>query len=342
MQKFDYTSVDTIFAKFSRDLRGTDLHESDVIEWIGEALSFLKVSEIHEEAVAFIEVTNHKAEVPNGFQDVIQIARYNNWMGPTQDLSPCKIIDNIPNEEINEHNQCGCGHSIGNHTNHDRKYIITDCQGNIIDGEENISYFRPRFDLKWEYEGWMRSYYYRNNYTPVRLANHSFLNTVVCTELDEDVKDLYKSSLDEYTIVGGFPVRELRFSFKEGYIAMAYHRSMIDPETGYPLIPDDISHITAISYYIKWKLAERFRWDGREGFTKEAEDAEQKWLKYVRQAINKSKMPKGVDQYQNMMEQSMYLIPRTRKYHGFFGSLGREENRIFNDPNYKTSYGRYQ
>ena len=45
-------------------------------------------------------------------------------------------------------------------------------------------------------------------------------------------------------------------------------------------------------------------------------------------------MPTGVDQYQNIMEQSMYMIPRFKKYYGFFGSLGREENKAFNNSNY--------
>ena len=95
MQKFEYTSVDTIFAKFSRDLRGTDLHESDIIEWIGEALGFMNVVEIQEEAIAFIEVKNHKAELPNNFKSVIQVAKYNGWKGPEDCLSPCNIIKQI-------------------------------------------------------------------------------------------------------------------------------------------------------------------------------------------------------------------------------------------------------
>ena len=91
MQKYDYTSVDTIFAKFSRDLRGTDLHESDVIEWIGEALGFLKIAEMHEEAIAFLEVKNHVVEVPTNFHAVIQVAKYNNWQGPKDDMCPGKV-----------------------------------------------------------------------------------------------------------------------------------------------------------------------------------------------------------------------------------------------------------
>ena len=330
MQKYDYTSVDTIFAKFSRDLRGTDLHESDVIEWIGEALGFLKIAEMHEEAIAFLEVKNHVVEVPTNFHAVIQVAKYNNWQGPREDICPGKIIQSIVEPSTYEPGCCESEVKI------DRSYAISDCNGNIIN-EDDIYYFRPKFDFKFEYYGWTRSRKYAQSYTPIRLANHSFFNSVVCKETGNAMSSLYSGVQDEYSPIAGRPIRQLRFSFKEGYVALAYLRSMIDEETGYPLIPDDIAHITAITYYIKWKLAERLRWDGREGFAQEAQDAEQHWLKYVRQAINKTKMPSGVDQYQNMMEQSMYLIPRLHKYHNFFFTLGREEDRAFNNPNYTGS-----
>lgn len=333
MQKYNYTSVDTIFAKFSRDLRGTDLHESDVIEWIGEALGFLKIAESHEEAIAFLEVKNHVVEVPNNFHAVIQVAKYNNWTGPKEDMCPAGIIKSVV-EPSTYQPGCGCE----SETKLDRSYAISDCNGNIIN-EDDIYYFRPKFDFKFEYYGWTRSRRYAESFTPIRLANNSFFNSVVCTETDTNIKSLYSGSKDEYTPIGGYPIGQLRFSFREGYVALAYLRSRIDEETGYPLIPDDITHITAITYYIKWKLAERLRWEGREGFGQEAKDAEEHWLKYVRQAINKTKMPQGVDQYQNMMEQSMYLIPRLRKYHNFFGTLGREENKAFNNTNYR-GYGR--
>ena len=59
-QPIQYTTVDRIFNKLYRDLRETSLNESDVIEWIGEALDFLKVAENQEEAIAFLEVKNHQ------------------------------------------------------------------------------------------------------------------------------------------------------------------------------------------------------------------------------------------------------------------------------------------
>lgn len=317
-QKFNYTSIETIFAKFSRDLRDTDLHEGDLIEWTAEALEFLKVAEIQQEAVFFGEVKNHTVEVPLGFQSVIQVAKYNNWKGPDKELAPCAVVD------------CKSTIDFDNRDCSNNRGVITDCRGGLLINDDDIAYYRPYFDLQWEFGAWSSSSYYKNKFSPVKLANHSFFNSVVCKETDSKMKEIYDSSTDEYTIAGGYPNMSLRFSFKEGYIAMAYLRSAIDSETGYPLIPDDISHITAITYYIRWKMAERLRWSGREGFVQEARDAEEHWLKYVRQAINKSKMPQGIDQYQNLMEQSFYLVPNHRKFSGYFGNISRFEGKKFN------------
>ena len=139
-QQTQYTTVERIFAKFSRDLRNTEVHESDIIEWTAEALEFMKIAELQEEAVSFIEVKNHKADLPLGFQSVIQMAKYNNWQGSQDDnLSPCNIVSNITDED------CGCNEYVPGKTG----YVITDCNGQIIDGEENVVYYRPYFDLKW-------------------------------------------------------------------------------------------------------------------------------------------------------------------------------------------------
>lgn len=316
-QKVSYTTMETIFSKFNRDLRETDISESDLIEWTAEALGFMKIAEIQEEALAFIEVQNHQAELPCGFQAVIQIARNNEW---TPEDGTCAA--DIPNIDTSMEDPPV------------QLPVIVDCNGNIISDYE-LGYYRPYFDLQYEYNLWITSGYFKEKYTPVRLANHSFLGSLVA---EETAIGLYNSSADEYTIAGGFPNMNLRFSFKEGQIALAYLRTVIDPETQYPVIPDDIRFITAITYYIKWKMAERLRWSGREGFNLEAQDAEQKWNKYVRQAINSIKMPQGIDEYQNIMEQSLYLIPRTRRYYGFFGKLGREEDRLFNNPDHRRKY----
>lgn len=320
MRNLQYTSIETIFSKFQRDLRETDISEADIVEWTAEALGFMKIPEIQEEAVAFIEVENYQADLPCGFQGVIQIARDNEWT-PLDKESGTTAADVV--ETMEEPSS-----SIP---------IIVDCQGNLV-GEAELAYYRPYFDLRYEYAAWSGSGYYRERFTPVRLANHSFIGSLVAELNKEYPSGIYNNSTDEYTIAGSFPNLVLRFSFKEGFIALSYLRTALDDTTGYPLIPDDIRFITAITYYIKWKMAERLRWNGREGFAAEAQDAEAKWNKYVRQALNYAKMPSGIDQYQNLMENSLYLIPRTRKYYGYFGKLGREEDRLFNNPDMRRKY----
>jgi hypothetical protein len=315
--KTGYISVDTIFAKVLRDLRGsTTIPENDVIEWIGEALGFLRVANVDEEAVCFLEVSNHRAQLPSGLKVIIQIARNNGW---TPETTPISIIQNL----IDACEDCEPCAETG---------IPFEADGSLPD-DSNIAYYRPYFDLKYEYEGWTNSSYYRQNYTPVRLSNNTFFKSIVAQETDPRILDSYrKDKQDEYTILGAYPNNELLFSFRDGGVAVSYVRAMVDDATGYPLIPDEQSVITAISYYIKWKIAERNRWNGIDGANLEAQEAERQWLKYIRQAINRFKMPNTIDEYQDMMEQSLYLIPRTRLYSGFFGNLGREEYRGFNNP----------
>jgi len=321
MSELQYTSINTVLAKFHRDLRGTEMSESDIIEWVGEALEFLKVQQIQDQSIAFMEVKDHHAEIPKGFQMVLQIARNNRWTPENKELcSPGKTICEI--EEIDFEEVNTCADSI----------VITDANGFIIENGDVIDY-RPYFDLKFDFPYWTHSTYYRRHYTPVRLSNHTLFNSIVCKEkVDECI-----GCTDEYTIVGTTEKR-IRTSFREGYIAMSYLKNALDEQTGYPLIPDQISYITAITYYIQWKIAQMYDWNGREGYARIAQDKERLWLKYAKQAKNFAKMPKSIDDFQDHLEQTHYLIPNHKKYYGYFGNLGRSEQLKFN-LNLKASYG---
>ena len=328
-----YTTVDRVLAKFHRDLRGTDINESDAIEWIGEALGLLYTPQIQEEAIAFIEVKNYEADVPKYMKYVIQIARKNNYTPGTNNISDFICNCNKENQTCNCNDGCdpcnpcktceSCSEPIVYDCIKDipsdsgfKFPVPTDCLGHLL-YEEDYAYYRPKFDLKWEYDQWQKSEYYRRDFSPVKLSNHTFFNSIVCKE----GKDLYSSVIDEYTIIGNV-CQKFRFSFKEGLVAVAYLKTALDKETGYPLVPDHESYMAAITYYLKWKIAEYHQWNGREGAMQLAQDSERKWLKYCRQAKNYSKMPKTIDHYQNMMEQT-YIIPNVYKYYNFFGNYTR-------------------
>jgi hypothetical protein len=329
-QRFQYVSVDTILSKYLRDFRGNELNEDDAIEWIGEALGHMKMATISEEAIAFLEVKNYQATLPNGLQYIIQVAKNNTW-SPTEKVScsPQAIITDLVSD--NPTTNCSCSSCGGTPAN---DMVLLNCYGELI-GNPEVAYYRPYFDLQYEYLGWVHSKAFRSKFTPVRLANHTFFNTLVCQSKDSD--GLYNNSnslTDEYSIIED----QLRFSFKEGLVAVAYLRTKVDAETGYPMVPDDESAKAAITYYLGWKVKEREAWNHREGAMQIAQVAEARWLKYIKQFKNKAKMPWGTDEYENLMEQGNYLLPRNKRYYGFFGKLGKAEDRIFNDPNFTNKY----
>lgn len=314
-----YTSIDRIFSKLQRDLGVEEINEGDVIEWSGEALEAIDAHTLYEESVCFIEVINHQCILPAGLHAIIQVARNNMWdgqiTGTSSVLCPQAIIDANTTDTSEEK-----GPTIP---------VQIDCKGMPIN-DYDLAYYRPFFDLQYEYFEWCNSNYYHNNYTPVRLADHSFFDSVVCQENDDNVNGLYSNTEDEYTVIN--EGKALRFSFKEGSVAISYTRQQIDSTTGYPLIPDQFSYVTAVTKYSTLRIMERFWYMGREGYGDKVRKAEADWQWYCKQAGNRAMMPNGVDQLQNILDQRNYLLPRLHRYYGFFGNLGRMEKRKYNDP----------
>lgn len=320
MSKFEYTTMNNILGKFHRDFRGLDIHESDAIEWVGDALDYMKIASAMEEAVAFVEVKDFQIDIPNYLHYIIHIARANDWEG--EDLCPAEVEAAIE-EDVNCDNDCKIN------------IQFVDCNGVPIFDEEEKSNPRPYFDLQWEYDPWMRSRYYKQKYSPVVLANHSFFNTLVCQ--DPNFADLYRNSnlYDEYSPVKA--AKKIRFSFETGYVAVAYLRQKMD-EDGYPMIPDNKYARQAITYFLLWKIKEREAYLHREGSKQLADDANKKWEDYIKKFKNEAKMPSGAAQYQNLANQSRYLLPRNNKFYGYFGNLGHLENRLFVDPDNRNRF----
>lgn len=322
MAKYQFIPLDSILAKYHRDFRGLGINEGDAIEWIGEALGFAKIHGNSEEAVAYMEVKNHQCDIPNGLHYVIQIARNNQWTLANKEVCSTEaIIESLKSDE-------GCTTCLsGDCTDMYAKNLVpVDCNGAIV-GDYEVAYYRPFFDLQYEYTGWANKTYSSRQYTPVRLSNNSFFNSIVCTV--PGMEGLYDSCQDEYTIVQD----QLRFSFKEGFVALSYLRQVTDEETGYPMIPDDESAKAAITYYLAWKFKQREAYNHREGAAQLSADAEQHWLKYIKQFKAKTKMPSTIDDLEALKNESNYLIPRMRRYDNFFGKLGTAESRPFNNPN---------
>lgn len=312
--KYHFVTIDRVLAKHHRDMRGLEIHEKDTIEWVGEALGFMKIPNASEEAIAFLEVKNYQAALPCNMHYIVQVAKYRDVKYPTiQDV----IYDGIAVE-------------AGTPTVEDPQLgVCLDENGELIPGTE-YAYYRPYFDLQYEYLGWANSTFRQNAFNPVKLANNSFFGNVVCKENDVRMQELYKSCQDEYTIIPKTSV--MRFSFKEGFVAVAFTRQMIDCESGYPMIPDNQYCLNAIEYYLKWKLMERYYYAGRDGTKDKKDDAEQHWIRYIGKFKSFNMMPAGPDDYEDLKNSASYLIPRRNLYDNYFGNFGQAEQRPFNHP----------
>lgn len=315
--RYSYVSIDRIFNKVSRDLGEGNIKEADIIEWTGEALEFIGAVNRYEEAVAFIDVTNHQCELPKGLHAIIQVARNTRWSPQNKDMfCPQQVSTALQTEQESE----------------TVNFVPLDCEGKPITDYE-VAYYRPFFNLQYEYFDWRKSNLYSSCYQPVRLSNHSFFNSLVCKEGNSE--ELYNTIRDEYTVIKG---QYLRFSFPEGQIALAYLKQMVDEETGFPLIPDHISYTTAIVKYLTLKITERQFYAGREGSQTKVQKAEQDWHWYCKQAGNVDAMIHGEDEHQNYLEQRSYILPRQNRYYGFFGKLSHPEGRKFNDPDSRNRF----
>lgn len=328
MKELGYTSINRIFSKVSRDLGIDDFSESDAIEWTAEALEAIDAVTMLEEAVFFAEVKNHQVQLPPFMDSIIQIARFNDWDGDyKKECTPEQICEVILPD--NPYEDCEGCNSEG------IRYIPVD-EGNNPIFDSDRAEWKPNINVQAEYINWTSCDHFKKKWTPVRLKNHTFFNSVVCPEDNKD--GLYDNSKDEYTIIGN---KILRVSFKEGYVAIAHTRQMLD-EDGYPMVPDHFSYTTAITKYITLRLMERMWYSGRQGYGDKVAKAEQDWHWYCKQAGNRAIMPRGLDQFENMLRQSQYLLPRMHRYNQFFQDLSAEENRAFNDPDGRNHHNRFR
>lgn len=329
--RYQLVPISAVFAKLVRDLGLQSVDESDIIEWTGEALQAIGSVPMYEDAVAFIEVRNHQCEIPNGCLVIDQLARNLCWKGPTNDsLCPVQVL-----QDIKDYQDVSCDDA--NNPCKNTLPIPLDCNGSPL-MDYNIAYYRPYYDLQAEYYGWnwSNSNLYQQCFRVIRLTSNVYFtgSDRQTTDLNANNQDPYLTCRqDEYKVYNG---ATLRFSFKEGQVALAYKRQCVDETTGYPLIPDTYSHKTAITKYIAMMMASRDMNKKREGSIGLYDRLEKDWQWYCKQATNVDLMPHGIDEHQNLYDQRTRLLPNDRMYYGFFGKMNVPEGRKFDDPDFRN------
>jgi hypothetical protein len=324
-----YTSIDRIFAKVQRDY-AVDIQENDMIEWTGEALEAIGTIKLYQENVAFIEVSNYQCELPDFFHGIIQIAKDNEFDASQRSstgLCPKQIVEAFqgcnptPGRPLTVDN--GQRDNTGTFDPDTVYNPVNICPDGSPGVDYDLAYYRPFFDMQWQFPQWQQSGLYNNRFTPVRLATSSLFTALVCHPDNSMFTNQWR---DEYTIIDNGA--GLRFNFQTGMIALSYLKQRVDEETGYPLVPDDEAITEAIGSYIMKKMMTRDFYGRREGSQNLMMKAESDWQWHCRRAKTKIMMP-NIDELQNLLDQRNYLIPRTNRYHGFFGKLNIEERSNF-------------
>ena len=225
LNNIPFVSLDRIFAKLKRDLGQSELAEGDIIEWSAEALEAIGAVTQYKQAIAFIAVTNYQFDLPTGTHRVAQIAKNNCadidgnciTICPEDVVADCSTVEDAVDAPV-----------------------CLDCNGRII-GDYDIAYYRPFFDLQWEYDlgRWYGNTRLTSCFTPMRLSTNNFF---LANQSHQD----FTSPVCEYTYINNTTIR---CDFKEGQVAVSYYKQATDTETGYPLIPDHYSYTTAITKY---------------------------------------------------------------------------------------------
>ena len=296
-------STRSVLNKLRRDIPFS-FEEADAIEWIAEALEAVGATSQLKERVAFIKVENYECLLPNNLVYIVQIAR-NNVFDDHPETACCSVVLEEQEEELPTYD-----------------FVPIDCNGTPI-ADYELAYYRPFWDMERDYGVLIGSNWYRNYYTPVRLANSTFFQSLVCSI--PNAESLYSPSQDEYTVEDPY----LRFSFKEGFVAVAYLCNPLDAD-GYPLIPDNRAYTEALARYVRYKILDKKYLEG-EDVERKLVRAEQDWHWYCKQAANWAMMPKGIDDYQDLQDMQNYILPRMYRYYGYFGRMATPENRLWNN-----------
>lgn len=279
-----YTNINTIFAKLDRE-QISDINEGRIIEWIGEALDFMQTYPSLVKAVKFLTVKDFQTNIPKDVVNIIQLGKYNNYS------TDCSCFDEI-------------------YRNIERDYS----NPNTVEGcqllKENDNSFCIIFEKDFY---WYTLPYYIENFTPIRLSSSVMFDK--CLQYDNSYQCSY-----EYTIIEG---EVLRFNFRNGIVAIAYEKIKTD-ENGYPMIPDNISVITAIVYYIRYKQSEFEFFNNQQGSEKKMQYSKMQWETYCKQAVSELMIPKSIDEMQNLYESHTKIL-NTNPYYNFFKTANKSQ-----------------
>jgi hypothetical protein len=108
-----------------------------------------------------------------------------------------------------------------------------------------------------------------------------------------------------------------------GYVRLSYDAIPLDTD-GYPMVPDMISYIEAIYWYIVMKLKYPEYLSGKMQ-RQIYYDIRNSWNFYCKQAYGESLMP-NQDEMENIKDEWNKLMPEMNSNIDFYSSVGKRQN----------------
>lgn len=302
MSKYSFVPVDVIMNRINRDYKFLDpVDFGDVIEWIGEALFKIEAKRLLTEELSILKVENHRATLPQGLCEIIQVAY------STEDSTP----------ENCDKNTCDCPS-----TSEDCDYCSEDTNVYFECWQKDINYILPEkryLEVIHSYEVYKRfTPYFFQKYVPMRLMTNT-MGAALKYQCSDSL-NLYSTSQYEYRVENN----TIYTNVQEGSIVIAYTKQPLD-ERGYPLIIDVESVLEAITKYIGMKMYLPKLYSGEQNAGNIYAKLESDWHWYCRQAKNALLIPTTLDEKQNHADIGRRLIKPFNSYFGYFGNLNIQE-----------------
>lgn len=285
-----FIPIDIIVNEFRRVVKDADFEKKDILAFANDALDRIITAEQFEHKIAIIPVKNCKAELPEGFKNVCQVA----YRSVCKDVlttkyevveytknilgSECDLTFNIACPKCKEY-ECDCNTAL----------ITVDADR--LFSAKNPHHLHKHMDHFYDY-GTMNTGERVSNYHPefvlIRKTTSSFFN------VPHHIAECVNFNLDcniEYNI----DLPNLIINQKDGEILISFYGIKLD-KNGYRQIPDDPTVIRALTYCVVERyLHQKYL----ETFEKNREVAWQQHLRlsevWVSRAASKLRMPEFDD-----------------------------------------------
>lgn len=282
-----------VIAKIIADLNldENDIKITDMMSWIGEAVSKIGSVNQLEQKVSVIPLKNYQCKLPCELEKLQFVA-----------FSFCNSNGWIPMKK-----------STGAFSVYDKNTVCDCCNYMLIQDEALIPLVKNMFNLVDDKQALDKL----NSDDSLRKTLSTLLNQYTVGKQDSTTCTNFSNTV-QYDIKPGY----LYSNVPEGYIKISYLAQYVD-EDGMPLIPDKPSYFEAIYWYVAMKLLYIEYFTGRKP-QHIYYDAKRSWNFYRQQAYAECIMP-NENELENIKNTWHTMVPELDSYRTYFSTTGDKQ-----------------